>query len=85
MYSLQKTKELHKIQAYFLENKVKMIDGESDDEINDKDEHKSSNEIVDFEAIGRKTASKFSGANLAFNECGEFNKHLDDQQMIKYF
>lgn len=55
-----------------------MIDGESDDEINDKDEHKSSNEIVDFEAIGRKTASKFSGANLAFNECGEFNKHLDD-------
>ena len=32
-----------------------------------------------------KSQSKFKGAGLAFNEFGEFNKHLDDQEMIKYF
>jgi hypothetical protein len=29
--------------------------------------------------------SRYQGVNLAFNEYGEFNQHLDDQQMVKFY
>lgn len=42
--------------------------------------------IPDFDSsYSPQNEKKYKGVNLAFNRNGEFNKHLDEDEMIKFY
>jgi hypothetical protein len=92
MYSLQTSKELHHILTRFLEKDTKIVEDEPEQVVQKKVKKVvkrgmsifNISDMVDPVHL-QHNDKKFQGANLAFNQNGEFNKHLEEDQMVKFY
>lgn len=81
MYNLQTSKKLHYLLKQFIDNNIDFLIDEQPE-----NEGKSPSEMAalkEKQKVNRQ--NKYQGAMIAFDKNGEFNKNLNEQEMIHLF